>query len=254
MTEAEIVFNKAVHRTFLGFGKITTPRKTAELCMNVGIEEVTQYSKYLVDEYLFDPKLMNEEFAEEFLQKSGGIEKYGRDSAIQFIGQLESFIDNSSLVFAHSILDDILLDYCKASALADYTQWLKFVKEKKIPLGDFIQNDLHVILHSKVQEYVANLERDSLMVKNDKLFEVCKIDDTFKPPRDYQYDRKRLAELDKLRHDIVHKSDETIIIPDINNDLWYLQQTAVYYMSMVIHAFGLNIDPENLMSHFTKSK
>ena len=77
------------------------------------------------------------------------------------------------------------------------------------------------ILYEKINEYVEKqIERNSLMFKLDKFHEIVKPTNTQINP-DYKYDRKKLEQFDKTRHDIVHENKWTSFSIDFTKYLRY---------------------------------
>ena len=102
--------------------------------------------------------------------------------------QQQSFsaaVDAASLVFAHSILDDAAFQYCRVTAIVSPSSWEPFVLKQKVNLEETRNNEYESLLKQKIEGYLGNLERESLMTKSQKLFEICKPKPDFKPIRGF---------------------------------------------------------------------
>jgi hypothetical protein len=155
-------------------------------------------------------------------------------------------LDAASLVFAHSILDDAAFQYCRVTAMVSQSSWERFALDKKIKLGEARDQDYGSLLAQKTEECLNKLERESLLLKIGKLFEVCQPDANFKPMGVYSYDRERLENLDKLRHSIVHGSGPVHKLPNGDDDIQFMDLTAMYLMMLVNARFGVQIEGREL--------
>jgi hypothetical protein len=177
----------------------------------------------------------------------GGVEALGSKLAQDQIRNYKASIDAASLIFAHSIIDNATFNYCRCCALANPSDWGKFVEKKKVSIEDIKGLTEVEILTNKVHEYISSLDRESLLVKADKLFQVCQPQSGFAPIHNYEYDRDHLLKLDEMRHDIVHKSSSVPVLPNGDNDIWFLQQTTLFFMSLVNLKYDLRMNPNHMV-------
>jgi len=91
------------------------------------------------------------------------------------------------------------------------------------------------------------LERESLLSKIDKLFQICKPPAKFSPIKKYTYDRHRLVKLDELRHEIVHGEGLKSPMIDCENEIIYMKNTANLLMALLNHAYGLKLNPYHIV-------
>lgn len=84
------------------------------------------------------------------------------------------------------------------------------------------------------------------MKKVDHLFVICKPPQDFAPSEEYSYERKRLAAIDEMRHDMVH-SDLPSSATVGPNEIKYLQQTAIFLCAMVSLRFAVKADVRKIM-------
>ena len=158
-------------------------------------------------------------------------------------------VDAASLIFAHSIIDNAALNYCRCCALANHNDWDKFVEKKKISLEELKKLSIDEIFSKKVYEYIDSLDRESLLLKADRLFQICQPPSGFTPLHNYAYDRERLVQLDEMRHEIAHKSSSVPMLPAGDEDILFLQQTANFFMALVNSKYKLKIDPNHMVNH-----
>jgi hypothetical protein len=151
-------------------------------------------------------------------------------------------VDAASLVFAHSVLDDAVLQYCRVTAAASPSSWEQFVIEKNIKLSDARSDCYERLLEKKINEYINKLGKESLISKIQKLFEVCKPRPGFKPIKGFSYDKRRLEHLDELRHSIVHGSGVADKLPNGDDDIHFMQRCGLFLMLLVNHCFSTEIE------------
>ena len=248
MTEAEKLFTETSSSWLSRFAVISSFREISRLGLPTATIQI--YDTYLqfADELFNNPK--HEKF---FIDKQkayetlGGVEALGSKIAQSQISNFKASVDAASLIFSHSIIDNATFNYCRCCALVNPTDWGKFVEEKKVSIKDIKGLSEAQILANKVNEYISSLERKSLLLKADRLFQVCQPQPDFDPINDYAYDRDRLLQLDEMRHEIVHKSSSVPMLPNGDNDIWFLQQTTLFFMSLVNTKHNLRMDPNHMI-------
>jgi len=78
------------------------------------------------------------------------------------------------IVFAHSLIDAAVLDYCRVSAMLNVEDWVSEVLTDKVTLQQARSTDLDVLLREAVEAYMKRLANKSLLAKIDVLQTVCK--------------------------------------------------------------------------------
>lgn len=63
--------------------------------------------------------------------------------------------------------------------------------------------------------------------------------DTF---RDYVFDRKRIEDLDTLRHEIIHGEGPVSRLPNGENDIWYLEATNMFFVFLLNNRFQVKLN------------
>lgn len=249
MSEAEKLFTETFATCNSRFAVIGSFREISRLGLPTATLHI--YDQYLqfADELFNDPqheKLFIDK--QKALESLGGVEALGTKIAQDQLNNHKASVDAASLVFAHSIIDYAALNYCRCCALANQNDWEKFVKNKKLSVEEVRKLSVEEILFKKVHEYIDSLDRDSLLVKADRLFQVCQPPAGFSPLHNFAYDRARLVQLDDMRHEIVHKSSSVPMLPAGDEDIWFLQQTANFLMALVNSKYELKIDPTYMVT------
>jgi hypothetical protein len=157
-------------------------------------------------------------------------------------------LDAASLVFAHSLLDDAALQLGRVTAEASPGSWERFVGDKQIKLKDARDASYESLLQQKLEAYFNQLERESLLRKIDRLFEVCKPDRDFRPVRDFFFDKDRLESLDRLRHDIIHGPGPVSKLPKDDDDISFMKLCGIHLTMMVHKRFEVQLDSRVLGS------
>ena len=158
------------------------------------------------------------------------------------IEQSQKRIDAASVVFMHSLLDATLFSLCLISHDVNPNDWLGFVKERQLKIGDVLANGQDAAMKIVSRDYVSSLERESVIKKSDKLHAICK------PPTDanyasnYAFSRDALESFDKLRHDIVHGLKFGAEIPKVEEKLDFALKTGVYFSRMVGEKYKLGLE------------
>ena len=176
-----------------------------------------------------------------YLERVGGIAVVAAGLTKQQIQTFGGSVDSASIVFMHSALDGALQDLCRATALVAPQRWQQFVDGQEERLDVLRDRGYEAVAKDRIDAFVTSYE--SMLKKTDRLFQVCQ-PDRANSRIGYRFDRARLAELDDLRHDIVHRNRPRTPIHDVDAGIEYLSETGLFFFGMVNHCFGLRIDPQ----------
>ena len=249
MDEAEVLFTKTFIRAQNRISIIYSFRNVASKGLPYATASVFEEWKN------FSHKLASDSDAERlFVDKKafegiGGIKGLSDKLTEQSVRNFEVAVDAASLVFAHSVLDDTALGFCRVTASLSPTDWEIFVTKKKVSLEDLkVYSCYAEILKSGVDDHLKELEKDSLLRKIDRLFQVCKPPAGFSPMRNYEYNRDRLANLDNLRHEIIHGDGPVKELPKGEEDIEYLMKTNMFLLCLVNERYQVKINPMYLFS------
>ena len=168
------------------------------------------------------------------------------------VSSFQASIDAASLVFAHSLLDASVLDYCKVCSVACPRDFEPFVNNKKTELKTVKEKTYDEILNLEIDEYLKNLEKESLVRKMDVLFSLCKPPAGYAPMKDYTYDRSRIIELDDLRHFNVHGEGTLKPLPNGDGDIKYIEKTFYFLTPLVHDHYGVKISTNLIYEIATK--
>jgi len=244
MQEAEKLFTETFITCFSKFAVITSFREISHLGLPAASPHI--YDQYLAfaGELFSDPqhdKLFKDK--KKALMVLGSVEALGRKMAEEKMQNYIASVDAASLTFAHSVIDSAALNYCQCCFLAAPADWEEFVEKRKISLEELKGKNYEEVLKAKANDYIQSLDRESLLTKAERLFQVCQPPADFSPIHNFTYDRARLEGLDQMRHDTVHQKGPVPRLPNGDSDIWFLQQTANFFMALVSSKYGLKIDP-----------
>ncbi|MGD0399403.1 MAG: hypothetical protein ABSC04_10865 [Syntrophobacteraceae bacterium] len=248
MSEAESIFLNTFLRAAGLFGSIGLYRhislRSIGLVIPGLIESNRSFSESLANDVENERFFVGVDGRERFFEHIGGIEGLTKMLSSQNIESYKAVVDATCLVFAHSVLDGAVLDYCRVCSLLAPCDWVHLIAGKKISVREIRDATLEEITTREVASYVDSLDRASLLHKLDRLFQVCHPPSTIgvltKP---YSYDRDRISAIDDTRHEIIHKSGPIAPIPTIEGDIEYLMDTNTFLMSIVNSKYNVRFDP-----------
>ncbi len=160
-------------------------------------------------------------------------------------------LDAVAIVLAHSILDVSVYGYLEVLSLASPESFVNYIEKKKIGLSEVESKTYEQIRNEKIKEYMEKqIERSSLIFKLDKFHEIVKPTSTQINP-DYKYDKEKLEQFDKTRHDIVHQNKWTSYSIDFTKESFYWSLLNWYMLREVVKKTGLKLSQENLFETMT---
>jgi hypothetical protein len=242
MLEATRLFSRASVRALEFLGTISAARQTVEKTMPFGKEALELENIETVLDMLSDSKL-SKIFKDPGAMIQGQYREFAKNITDKSIASASSLVSAASLVFAHGVFDATLFDYCRVSALSVWRDWLELVKNRKVSIGEVERTTKYRTLLKSVDDYLAHLERESILKKADVLHQVFKPGNYRTTVRDYAYSRDRLQLIDRARHDAVHRLRFREGFGEIDDTIDYLRKTVVYFMGLLHRRYGLKIDP-----------
>ena len=195
-------------------------------------------------------KEINEQSLKDFLADPDFLQifsKLSEDQKSTFISQnVQGAIKNANvgidaiaIVLTHSILEAVIIDLIVLSYELQPNDWIGYIQERKIKFSELSSSNTDAIKKDLIEEYLAQLKKESLLYKCDRLMAICKPPAGFKIHGGFIYNRETLETIDKLRHDIVHGLQIKTQIIDVDNKIKYLHDTAVYFMALMAKKYNL---------------
>jgi len=179
-----------------------------------------------------------------FLESSGWVQVVGTTMTENQLAAFGASVDAASLVFMHSALDGAAFDLCKVTTMVAPFDWEQFLGEQKVSLLDVKSAVYENLFRSKLADHLKVLERESLLKKVDRLFQLCKPPSGFAPILGYQFNRDRVQALDQIRHDIIHGDAAGKLLADMEGSIKFLLNTGLFLLGLVNHRYDVRLDPD----------
>jgi hypothetical protein len=178
-------------------------------------------------------------------------DKLGDVAAMAIFETSYASLDGAVLVFYHSLLDGLVFDCCRVTALHAPRDWEEDLKSARIQLLDAKGKSYDQLLRVRLDERLKTLERESLLIKSDRLHARCNPPSGWSPMNGYAYEREMVKRFDDQRHEIVHgraTGKPLTLFPVSDDNLYYILRTGVYFLGLINFKYGLNIDTEALQT------
>jgi hypothetical protein len=156
-----------------------------------------------------------------------------------------SAIDKTSLVLAHSILDEVATECCRISAAVAEGEWTPYVGQRKVTLTDALGTPAPDLARRLLSEYLEQLGRDPLFRRLETLNRHCQPAPAFQYNGEpYAFDGDRLIAIDRHRQRIIHQlefsgSDPQVILEDLR----YVEATCFFFIFILGSKQGFVADP-----------
>src|SRR6267143_2915610 len=188
MTEAEKLFTQVFRRWTDRQSFILSFRVTSEQGMKAARAKIqAEKVRFVVD------LLQGAEYDKLFIDKAGFFKEIPPEKLIEVmteetVRQAQVAVDAASIVFAHSFLDGAAFDYCRVTTLVAPGDWESVVDQRQVKLSEVWELGYDQALKRKLDEFLEQLERESLLEKADLLFARCQPPEKWSPMHDYTYD------------------------------------------------------------------
>jgi hypothetical protein len=168
------------------------------------------------------------------------------------VGNFEESLDAAALVFAHSILDSAVHDCLWISAFSAPRDGMEFVGKRSIPLSELETKSPAEHLKAAVSSELDRLERESLLKKVDRLFQLCKPKKQTYLTNGFRFDRDRLQRLDALRHAIVHAPGMRRQFAELADDLEFLRKSGLHLLVMLSETYVAGLNTQELLAAYQR--
>jgi hypothetical protein len=233
----DVEFTKGYFEFMNGFGMLTRFRKISEMALPKSVEDYADYFKNIM---LSISRESEEEIFPESVLKEPEISKTSAIVAQSSVADTLNIVDSISLVFAHALLEAYLMHLIYISKNMNFREFcLKLGNEKKVTvqeLAAYASDDIFINIADKI---IDEVKMKSLIKKTKVLYTICAPPDKFISMRDYRYDEERLTSIDENRQKILHEPKLILSHLNIEEDLYYIEKTALHFFVMIHHKFGL---------------
>jgi hypothetical protein len=193
-----------------------------------------EFLKSLGDWHFSDPTIFSHEkrkYIAETMTKSA-------------LSEAQGSIDAASLIFAHSVLDDLATETCKVIAVADPMCWENAVVDKKISIADIRESSFDQLYRKLLDKYLNSLGRQEALTRRiDIIHQRCPPLGAFvMTEASYKYNSAKILEVDSERQEIIHRVRWDIPSSTIVADIDYMDNTCRYLIWLVVCKYELQID------------
>src|SRR5262249_51974961 len=191
MTDAEKLFNQVAQRFFEQWGFVTSFRELSKLGIKRATGDVHAFEAAFVRSLVTDPAYAGLIADKERFVREGLDRRFANEISERLLVDAATAYNAACLVFAHSVLDGVALDYCKVTALASPTDWESYFDNRQIELKAVRSRKYEELLRDALDAFFKQLERDSVLKKVDLLFQRCKPTPGFSIVHGFKFDRDR---------------------------------------------------------------
>lgn len=239
MSPADRLFVEVWNRLTHDWSRITTFRQMGVLGEDAAREAIHRTNTYYVEQQLLNGEHASFLKDREAFIREGWAERMPHEMTETSVSNFRKTLHAATLVFAHSILDAAIFDCVRICAISAPQEWGAFVGSRKVTLSDVTTTPYADLLQTAIDNDLARIERESLLAKMDRVFQVCRPEKTEYLTNGFRFDRDRLARLDDLRHNVVHAPDGSWTFDAIYEDLQFMQSSGIHIFVMVGEKFGL---------------
>jgi len=157
----------------------------------------------------------------------------------------QSAIDKTSLVLAHSILDEVATECCRISASVAHDEWTPYVGQRKVTLTEALSTPAAELAKQLLSEYLEQLGREPLSRRLESLNRHCQPAPAFRYKGElYTFDGDRLIAIDRHRQRIIHQLEFSGADPQATlAELRYIEATCFFLIFILGSKHGFVLDP-----------
>jgi len=205
-------------------------------------------SHYFVEDFLSNPKYSHL-FVDVVALKATGFETTVKEQLThKALFNAEQLVKATVLVFDHSALDAMLLDFCTATDDLAPEEWDTLIERKKVSYSEISSSEKPAIRKRLVDEILGQLSRESILKKAERLHQICKPEAGGANPDGFTFCVEELEEFDTLRHNIVHKASFDLTPTDIWKQHEYVSNVASYFYEILARRFDIRLDAATLQT------
>ena len=247
MNTATRLYIEVFNRLTFEWSRILTFHQMGKIGQDSAREAIYRSNIYFIRHQLLKGENTHLLKDPEAFARDGLAEQAPRLMTEQAVSTYRQTLDAASLVFTHSILDAAMLDCLRICALLAPNDWLAPLKDKKVGIGDAASRPFVELLGEAIDTELTRLERQSLLAKIDRLFQLCKPNKQCLLTNGFRFDRDRLLRLDNLRHEIVHTPGKPQPFSSLHQDLEFMQNCGMHVFAMLNECFNLRFSGEEMV-------
>jgi hypothetical protein len=227
-----------------GYGQVRALIRTASISLPAAREEVLQETIANLERFANLP-MMQEIFApgSKALEVMGGLPGAVKIMAGNQITSYMNAVTTAALIFAHSILDAAVIDFCRLIAEIAPKSWDPWLDTKTIRFEQVRSSSVEAIRSQLLESFLDQLEREALPRRIEKLLAVCKPSATTLNSEGYIFDLARIRRVDDQRHRLMHGGAPAPTMQELEEEVRYLEATTYRLMSCLFEPFDIYPDP-----------
>jgi hypothetical protein len=169
--------------------------------------------------------------------------------------------NSAVLVFAHTLLDEVLSECCRISFEASPTDWYGFVQKRKVEISSLFTEKRNAILRTAAKEFVNQLTRESMVERFEYLNRVCAPKyKGAKIPTSW-LTREELEKFDRMRHRIIHGKPFSPVRTDVGDQIQLVVNAGLSALTLVGESHhllkglkDLSMSPRRFLRFFALAK
>jgi hypothetical protein len=236
------------------WGRLTTFRQMGILGEDAAREAMHRSHEDFVENQLINGAHQDLLLDRESFIQEGHAERLPHELTETAVKNFRQTLHASTIIFAHSILDAVMFDCVCICGISSPIDWSDAVSNKKITLAEVAKKPYLELLVELVEVDLRRYERESLITKVDRIFQICKPTKQEYLTNGFRFDRERLVRLDELRHNLVHRPGVEWSFDTIYEDLEFMQRCGLHIFSMIGKRFGLRFSAEQLVQFIADQK
>jgi hypothetical protein len=152
------------------------------------------------------------------------------------VASAQNAVAAACLVFSHSLADVAVEELCMIAADFDRAYWVRLIETRSLTIRQLSQQNINDVLRNEIRKKIRIL---SLPRKMNHLLrhagEHCRVEYP-----GFSYSRDRLAELDQIRHGLVHGEGITLQV-NLRDSQEFFFQVTVYAGLVLASLLGLGM-------------
>lgn len=174
--------------------------------------------------------------------------------AKQNIANYQHIASGALLVFAHALLDDIVLECVRLTAYMDVATWMDLVVGKKTAsFASLRQQSVDELARAAIEkELDTTWSRASLMEKVEVLHRVVQPAQQVFLTDGFRFDSQRLERLTEARNRVVHRPDYRWDAPEPAEEVAFMRSAGTHLLMMAIVRYDLAISPDKVKESMTR--
>ena len=151
----------------------------------------------------------------------------------------KQMVGSSALVFAHTILDELLTECCYISFDAMPADWYSLVDDRKIEVRQIRATDTQALIHQKALELVSEKAKQSMVKRFSLLNQICAPKLNGEKPITALISLDELEAFDQTRHKIIHGQPFAHNISDIEGKILFAACVGLTALALVGKTYNL---------------